>query len=69
MAVAKSESTPLIPIFAKTATSDAKSAESKAYIHHISYKLLRKVRLSLIVISYYYNLALAKQPAISEEMS
>jgi hypothetical protein len=35
IAVARSESTPLIPTFAKTAVSAANNAESNAYIHHI----------------------------------
>jgi hypothetical protein len=35
IAVAKSVSTPLIPIFAKIAVTAAKKAESNANIHHI----------------------------------
>lgn len=35
IAVARSVSTPLIPILAKMAVSAAKKAASKAYIHHI----------------------------------
>lgn len=35
MAVAKSVSTPLIPILAKIAVRAAKSAASKAYIYHM----------------------------------
>src|SRR4051812_14525514 len=35
IAVARSESTPFIPNFAKMATSAANKAESKAYIHHM----------------------------------
>jgi hypothetical protein len=35
MAVAKFELTPVIPILAKMAVSEANKAESKAYIHHI----------------------------------
>jgi hypothetical protein len=35
MAVARSESTPLMPILAKTATREAKTADNNAYIHHI----------------------------------
>jgi len=39
IAVAKSVSTFLIPIFAKMAVNAAKKADNKAYIHHIGYIL------------------------------
>ncbi len=35
IAVARSVSTPLMPIFANIAVNAAKNADSKAYIHHI----------------------------------
>jgi hypothetical protein len=37
IAVARFEFTPVIPILAKMAVSEAKNAERTAYIHHISY--------------------------------